>query len=536
MAAALLKTRPEKRLRLPVSNERTYQTRLTLTEDQESLFSEYAELYGKVERKLFAAGQTGESFDKLKNVYLKKYGITARQFNAISRNLKGKIQSIAELQGMNIKNLEARIETATKKIAKMRNKGKKHQKNRRLTILNQKLSALKKDKAENKVRLCFGSRKLFNKQFYLQSNGYTSHEEWLTDWQRARNSQFYVIGSKDETGGCQGCVATVEPDGSLTMRLRLPDALRGKASKHTVIRNVRFAYGHNHIIEALTAKQSLSYRFVRDSKGWRIFTTTDMPYVEEVSRRQLGTIGIDINEDCIAVSETDHYGNLVASKIIPCVTYGKSSSQAMAIIGNACKEVVAQAKTTGKPLVIEKLDFSKKKAALENNNARHSRMLSSLSYSAIKRIIASRAYDAGIEVISVNSAYTSIIGQINFAGRFGISIHQGAALAIARRGLGFNEKPATAEVILPDGVHVTLALPARNRAKHVWAQWAGIRRNLRAALAAHRRLGNPTPLRPGTPVTSAFCLLPAKSRYASQQYCSADDDDVPLFAEHLSMV
>ena len=105
-----------------MSNERTYQTRLTLTEDQESLFSEYAELYGKVERKLFAAGQTGESFDKLKNVYLKKYGITARQFNAISRNLKGKIQSIAELQGMNIKNLEARIETATKKIAKMRNK------------------------------------------------------------------------------------------------------------------------------------------------------------------------------------------------------------------------------------------------------------------------------------------------------------------------------------------------------------------------------------------------------------------------------
>lgn len=518
-----------------MSNERTYQARLALTEDQDTILSEYSGLYGKVERRLFAAGQAGASFDTLKARFMREYGITARQFNAISRNLKGKIRSITELQGMNIKNLEAQIETATKKIAKMRNKDKKHQKNRRLAILNQRLLTLRQDKAENKVRLCFGSRKLFNKQFYLQSNGYANHEEWLSDWQRTRDSQFYVIGSKDETGGCQGCVATVEPDGSLTLRLRLPDALRGNALKYTIIRNVRFAYGHNHITKALTAKQSLSYRFVRDGKGWRVFTTTDMPYVEEVSRRQLGAIGIDINENCLAVSETDRCGNLVATKIIPCVTYGKSSSQAMAVIGNACKDVVAQAKGTGKPLVIEKLDFSKKKATLENNNARHSRMLSGLSYSAIKRIIAARAYDAGIEVISVNPAYTSIIGRINFAGRFGISIHQGAALAIARRGLGFSEKPATAGVFLPNGTHVTLALPVRNRAKHVWAQWAGIQRNLRAALAAHRRLEHSTPLRPEMPVTSASRLLPAKFRYVSQQNCSAGDDDVPLFAEHLSI-
>lgn len=519
-----------------MSNERTYHTRLILTKGQEVLLSEYAELYGKVERKLFAAGRAGKDFDKLKSGFLKKYRITARQFNAISRNLKGKIQSITELQDFNIKNLETRIKTATRKIARMQSRAKKHQKNRRLVILNQKLSVLKQDKAENKVWLCFGSRKLFNKQFHLQPNGYTSHDEWLADWQKARNSQFYVIGSKDETGGCQGCVATVEPDGSLTLRLRLPDALCTGTPKHTIISNIRFAYGHNHIIEALAAKQSLSYRFVRDNKGWRVFTTTDMPYIEKVSRRQLGAIGIDINEDCLAVSETDHYGNLVTTKVFPCVTYGKSSNQALAVIGNTCKDVVARAKEVGKPVIVEKLDFSKKKAALENDNVRHSRMLSSLSYSAIQQILKARAYDAGIEVISVNPAYTSTIGQVNYAGRFGISIHQGAALAIARRGLGFSEKPATAGVFLLDGVRVTIALPARNRAKHVWTQWAGIRKNLRAALVAHRQLQSKrTPSAPETPPLGAICRLPVRPRHASQQNCSAGDDDVPLFVEHLSM-
>ena len=53
----------------------------------------------------------------------------------------------------------------------------------------------------------FGGRKLFNAQFDLAANGYESLGEWREDWRSARSSQFFVIGSKDETGGCQGCVA-----------------------------------------------------------------------------------------------------------------------------------------------------------------------------------------------------------------------------------------------------------------------------------------------------------------------------------------
>ena len=65
-----------------------------------------------------------------------------------------------------------------------------------------------------------------------------------SDWQDARRDEFFVLGSRDETAGCQLCVATVADDGTLTLRLRLPDCLAEQHGKYLVIAGVRFAYGH----------------------------------------------------------------------------------------------------------------------------------------------------------------------------------------------------------------------------------------------------------------------------------------------------
>ncbi|HUI68241.1 MAG TPA: hypothetical protein VL087_08525, partial [Nitrospirota bacterium] len=51
-----------------------------------------------------------------------------------------------------------------------------------------------------------------------------------------------VIGSKDETAGCQGCVATVAEDGSIALRLRLPNALSGK---YLSLRGLHFTHGRS---------------------------------------------------------------------------------------------------------------------------------------------------------------------------------------------------------------------------------------------------------------------------------------------------
>ena len=114
-----------------------------------------------------------------------------------------------------------------------------------------RLSGLEADIAAGRVRLCFGSKKLWRKQYDLKANGYASHHAWLDDWRAARSDEFFVLGSRDETAGCQLCVAFVNDDGTLTLRLRMPDSLAGLHGKYLVVPNVRFASGHDVVLAAL---------------------------------------------------------------------------------------------------------------------------------------------------------------------------------------------------------------------------------------------------------------------------------------------
>ena len=109
------------------------------------------------------------------------------------------------------------------------------------------------------VRLCFGSRKRFRAQFDLDANGYDSLDQWREDWQRARSSQFVVIGSKDETGGCQGCVATYLGEERFALRLRLPHALSQEGQNYQSI-EITLAYGTDALLGALTLERAISYR------------------------------------------------------------------------------------------------------------------------------------------------------------------------------------------------------------------------------------------------------------------------------------
>src|SRR5438128_1428425 len=501
----------------------TYQTRPALADGQAAVLDAYAELYGRAERSLFAAMQAGRAINDLKRDFLPRFGITARQFNAVRIGMDGKIDSIKQRRPDLIVEIETKIKKAVKVIAKLTTKAtradKLQQKKRLLGMLKARLSNMQADQASDQVRLCFGSKKLFQAQFNLEANGYASHQEWKQDWLVERSSQFFVLGSKDESAGCQGCQAALQEDGSLSLTLRLPDALVSQG-KYLTLTGIRFAYGHGEIVAALNSGQritaqtksgaatvkrtgtALSYRFVRDAKGWRVFVSCQAQAVNIETNGAMGAVGVDVNADHLAVSETDRFGNLIAARRIDLHTHGKSSDQAKALIGNATVSIVEQARQAGKPVVIEKLSFQKKKAELEAVNRKQARMLSSFACNKVASHILAAAFRAGVEVIEVNPAYTSVIGAVNHAQRKGISVHQGAALAIARRGLGLCERATVPVGLVPtaNGGHVTFELPARNRLKHVWSFWSKARTKLKAAHVAHYLSGDskrmPAPLSP----------------------------------------
>ena len=499
----------------------TYHTRVRCyaaveSADGDAALDAYAELFGQVERRLFADVATGRSAASLKSEYLKRYSIPARMFNAVRVSLEGKVASVKEQQKLRLASLGRRIARAEVQIADAAERGRwdqVHQKRRRLGNLRSKLAELEDDVESGRVRLCFGSKKLWRKQRHLAENGYCSHSEWLEDWREARGDEFFVLGSRDETAGCQLCVATVVDDGTLTLRLRMPDLLAARHGKYLVIHGVRFAYGHEQVLSALdsnaeyaryrrrrgekaarstTLGQAISYRFKRDEKGWRVFATTQLMDVPVVTDRRGGAIGVDLNADHLAVAETDASGNYVHAFSVPLVTYGKSQHQAEAIIGDAVADVVAYAKETGKSIVIERLDFRQKKAALEGESRKYSRMLSSFSYGKIKAYFVSRSYREGVEVYQVNPAFSSVIGRVKFMERYGLSVHQAAALVLARRLLGCSERiPRRRVAPVGNGVHVAFTVPARKRVKHVWTYWGAVAGQLRPALAAQHRLGKP---------------------------------------------
>jgi len=218
---------------------RTYQTRLDLSSEQAALLDAYAALYGKAERSLFARLSAGESLSVLKREFIGGLGITARQFNALAAGVRGKIASVKEVRDRLIEFAKRRIKRAEDVLAEIPDKWKRHQKRRRIATLQARLANLERERDAGKMGICFGSRKLFREQFALAKNDLASHEEWLAEWRQARSSQFFAMGSRDETAGCQSCVAAVQDDGSVRLRLRLPDALG--AGKHLAIARVRFA-------------------------------------------------------------------------------------------------------------------------------------------------------------------------------------------------------------------------------------------------------------------------------------------------------
>ena len=445
---------------------------------------------------------TGWSAVSKKREYIEEHGIPARLFNAARITLDGKVSAVRQSQLLQLDSLRRRVSRAEKQVDQAEQEcqwRQVHGKRRRLTNLKSRRAGLEADIAAGRVRLCFGSRKLWRRQYDLAANGYASREAWLEDWREVRSNKCFVLGSRDETAECQLCVAGVNDDGTLTLRLRMPDGLAGLHGKYLVVPNVRFASGHDVALTALGSNteyavyrrehgekqarvtalgQAISYRFKRDAKGWRVFATTELPEVEITTDRRRGAIGVDLNADHLAVAETDASGNYVKAWRVPLVTYGKSHHQAEALIGDAVASVVEYARGAGKPLVIERLDFRQKKAVLEGESRKYSRMLSYFAYGKVKAYFLSRDYREGVEIKAVNPAYSSVVGRVKFMERYGLTVHQAAALVLARRYLGCSERiPRRWVCPVGNGVCVAFTLPMRKRVKQVWTYWERCRDN-----------------------------------------------------------
>lgn len=495
------------------------------------------DLQRRSEGEFWSSERVREENNRLKRDFTAKEGLTSRQYNSVFRSLAGAHDGVREASkarasalderavavGRLIDRLEKRLakhRDASAKIAERKRAGKPptkaalaglvpdpaalrhliHQKRRKRETLRHRAREARRRSGDAIPPIVFGGASALRDRSAIHPNDRAGLAAWRRRWDAARNGQFLLIGSSDETAGNQTCQGRDLGDGRFEVSMKTPPALSGAFPDR-----FRFAipappHGGAEIARVLSgdpeARSAVAWRFVRDPdwpdrrrlSAWRVMITITQTVPGEVRHAPLGaraTLGIDLNADHLALCAVSADGNPVARKRVPLALRGLGANARREAISEAAGAAVAFAEGLGLgAIAIEKLDFARKKrdlsADLKGGRAPYARMLSALSYSKILSDLERKAQRAGLDVRSVNPAYTSLIGDVNWSGRYGMSRHLGAACAIARRAQGRSERVNYVRGLR--GRRHTLPAPA-DTGRHIWRQWQMVAKEARHVAA-----------------------------------------------------
>jgi hypothetical protein len=278
--------------------------------------------------------------------------------------------------------------------------------------------------------ITFGTKKLLRERQTLTSKRQIA--DWRSRWNTSRNGSFFVQGDRDRVSG----------NGALQLDLDA-DALRicsplGEFSVGLVgLDRVRSRLGLALTSRSTPCAVRVFYR--PEKRAWYAAFTVSEPSAMLVSDRANGALGVDVNPDHLALCLVNGDGNPVLWQKLPLDLSG-STAQNADRIGLAAKAVCDIATLYAVPIVCEQLDFGKARTNLRYLAPRLARLLSSFAYRKILSSIDSRAARCGILLLHISPAWTSVLGQANYAVPYGVSVDQAAACVIARRGLGLRER------------------------------------------------------------------------------------------------
>ena len=264
------------------------------------------------------------------------------------------------------------------------------------------------------------------------------------EYQLQRSNRFSIQGRGDSV---DGNFAVKYDTTTKTLTIKTSD----NNENCIVLQNVSFDYGEKEIKEYYIKQ----YDIVHNQKktGTPIsYSLEDKGkyYIVKCSLKEEGqplnyskadgVIGVDTNLGFYSVCETDTKGTPLFIKDMVYEWKGKTSNQIKYNIQQVVKELIDLSITTHKPLVIEQLKFKgKEKVSDYNSNKSKNFNCNMFAYRQMSNYLIESAKSKGVEVYFVKPMYTSFIGKEKFMPYYKRSIHQMAALSIARRTL-FNKE------------------------------------------------------------------------------------------------
>lgn len=464
-----------------VSRNFTIATRLEKTEELIAYFEDYITKYNKVYREMWrimTASDYSEKYAKPSIFVTKmcqKYNMLKRTINSIRYEIKGRIRALQALKETELKQLELRIRKKSEKIeglieyinrmkclvrenkatpkqlAKYQRckKSLYYQKNK-LNKMKQKYKKLEIQIDENILKIGFGGRRFFEKQYNLEENGYKTHEKWYHDYVKARDKNIFYLGSRDESCGNQmfQLIYQDETEDFLVKIRKENDYCKSntKKEKYLILHHVKFNHLQEQLVKALKErKQPISFRIHRVKNRWYLQCIFDIRFEEEHYRTyaRYGVFGLDYNDGFIEMSETDESGNLIHQYHYD-LKYHGTGKKAENEIRQTISEIVKLAEQKGKDIIIENLDFKKTKTkttiAKTNKGKNYNRMLHLFDYSRYKETLKNCCHRHQVVLQLVSPRNTSKIGKQKYSFKKKLNTHQAASYVIARRGQGFNDR------------------------------------------------------------------------------------------------
>ena len=393
-----------------------------LTDEQKADIISNMQKFSSLKRKLFSLIQRGVSLknsgkDRIhRQVAKDDYGFGAVIADSALSLAVGSYKSTNTWHLKTIGNLKEKIKTLETKIkGKTKKEGAPQQ--RGLALSKAKLSKLEK---QGHLSVWFGkkflSRDVQDKEAY-----------------RKKRLEFFVSGSASARGNS---VIRIEysKDGKYQLKLfglKTPISIP-KSHQNTF---------------SLDNFNRQASRIAFNSKGKLVLHIT-YSYIRPLKRlkqMKAGSVGIDINPNGLGICFVKNDGNPEKYQYISIGNLkDKRSAETSRLLSKEIDNILDFAAENGyNHISIEDLDFSKK--VIKNREIR--RLLSKFPWQLFYTLIKSKCNRRGFILKAVNPAYTSIIGIFKYSYRDNLSdAHHrkskdlGAALVIARRGLGFRER------------------------------------------------------------------------------------------------
>ncbi len=422
---------------------------------------DWGDKYQSIMRTAYISLQLGQSEDNIEKTFQTKFEIDWAWADSIASDAKGTFDQLTTARATRIKALDDDLKAGWASVAstielmeeQLANPTRKNLKGfaTRLMGLKSKVSRLERKQAEkekleqtNRLHVCFGSSKLFNAQYYLEENGYSSHDEWRVDWEKKRGGNFYSVGKGSVSGNNPVAKIFYIEENIFSVTLTVPRYLRGDYGDTVSIEFDVSGQRKQNLLYALESGKPVTVQcFRREHKNdqWYIHLTTYIQDVPTISSINNGCIGIDLNAESIDVIYIKRDGNPERCRNainfpIPTGTTGQKE----AFLRDIVCEIVKLAAIYKCPIACENLDFSTKKNQLRHSGSKeYNRMLSGFVYDKFRSYLVVRAEKYGIEILFKSPFMTSVIGTVKYMQKYGLNSGSSAAMVIARRAMGFRE-------------------------------------------------------------------------------------------------